>query len=389
VLTEIDFDYLMLWGHYRLTIDQHERLQGKVSNGNLKESSAGNLGTAYYRVGQIQKAISFYEQALSLAKERDNQTGEGVWLGNLANCFGELGQTQRAMEDFRHALDIARELERPDLEASHINNMGYYMVDLSDYARAFECHYQALTLSEQIGDQQGGSIYAANLGIRYHDRGQTEKALECCRQSLALAQEIGNRYSESVSLTYLGDIYVDQGMWDRAIEHYELALKITDEINNPQFRNLAEWGLAFTHLCAGNVTLAGLFIEEARKHEVPRTNHAVWSLAGVIFLRCGNQDKARKAFSTAIAEADSLLAHNDRNSRALDSRALALCGLTLCEMSGRYLPDASKTYYAARRITSDAGIVSRTLSLFDVLAQADTGGILADVRPTAAGVRLE
>ncbi len=36
VLTEIDFDYLLLWGHYRLMIDQHERLQGKLSDATLK-----------------------------------------------------------------------------------------------------------------------------------------------------------------------------------------------------------------------------------------------------------------------------------------------------------------------------------------------------------------
>ena len=47
VLTDIDFDYLLLWGHYRLMIDQHERLQGKLSDATLKQISLGNLGTAY------------------------------------------------------------------------------------------------------------------------------------------------------------------------------------------------------------------------------------------------------------------------------------------------------------------------------------------------------
>src|SRR5262249_25742363 len=31
VLREIGFDYLLLWGHSQLMIDQHERLQGKLS----------------------------------------------------------------------------------------------------------------------------------------------------------------------------------------------------------------------------------------------------------------------------------------------------------------------------------------------------------------------
>ncbi len=32
VLLEIDFDYLILWGHYRLVTELHERLQGKIAD---------------------------------------------------------------------------------------------------------------------------------------------------------------------------------------------------------------------------------------------------------------------------------------------------------------------------------------------------------------------
>jgi len=35
VLTDIDFDYLLLWGHYRLMIELHERLQGKIEEESL------------------------------------------------------------------------------------------------------------------------------------------------------------------------------------------------------------------------------------------------------------------------------------------------------------------------------------------------------------------
>jgi tetratricopeptide (TPR) repeat protein len=69
VLTDIHFDYLLLWGHYRLMIDQHERMQGKLGNERLKQNSLGNLGTAYRNIGQIPKAIACYEQALTLAQE--------------------------------------------------------------------------------------------------------------------------------------------------------------------------------------------------------------------------------------------------------------------------------------------------------------------------------
>src|SRR6185436_9349087 len=36
VLTEFDFDYLLLWGHYRLIIDFHLRVEDKITDKDLQ-----------------------------------------------------------------------------------------------------------------------------------------------------------------------------------------------------------------------------------------------------------------------------------------------------------------------------------------------------------------
>ena len=56
VLTDIDFDYLLLWGHYRLMAELHERLQGKLNDPTLKMISVGNLGHSYLATGAIQES---------------------------------------------------------------------------------------------------------------------------------------------------------------------------------------------------------------------------------------------------------------------------------------------------------------------------------------------
>jgi hypothetical protein len=43
VLADIDYDYLLLWGHYRVMTELHERLQGKLNDPKLKSYSVGNL----------------------------------------------------------------------------------------------------------------------------------------------------------------------------------------------------------------------------------------------------------------------------------------------------------------------------------------------------------
>ncbi|MBL7091104.1 TIR domain-containing protein [Acidovorax sp.] len=116
VLTDIDFDYLLLWGHYRLMVDMHERLQGKLNDPRLKQASVGNLGTAYRLMGQVQKAIACYEQALVMAHEAEERWGEGAWLGNLGNAYSDLGQVEAdkdhpgAIEYYEAALEIAQEI---------------------------------------------------------------------------------------------------------------------------------------------------------------------------------------------------------------------------------------------------------------------------------------
>ena len=107
MLTDIDFDYLLLWGHYRLMAELHERLQGKLTDPTLKMISVVTWARAT-RNGQIPKAIACYERALALAREAKNRQGEGALLGNLGNCYAGLGQSARAIEYHEQALVIDR-----------------------------------------------------------------------------------------------------------------------------------------------------------------------------------------------------------------------------------------------------------------------------------------
>jgi len=72
---------------------------------------------------------------------------------------------------------------------------------------------------------------------------------------------------------------------------------------------------------------------------------------------------------------------------ALDTKALALCGLALTTEPGK-AAEARTAFRAARAITSADGIVRRTLTLFDALAAADQGSILAGTRHAVEAAEL-
>jgi tetratricopeptide (TPR) repeat protein len=111
-------------GHHRLAAELHERLQGKISDPALERSSSGDLGTAYFRMGHYQRVIARYEEALRLARDQNDRSGEGNLLGNLGNCYGNLGQTGQAIDYQQKSLAVAREVGDRNGEASQLINLG-------------------------------------------------------------------------------------------------------------------------------------------------------------------------------------------------------------------------------------------------------------------------
>ena len=105
---------------------------------------------------------------------------------------------------------------------------------------------------------------------------------------------------------------------------------------------------------------------------------------GIIRLRQAERDSAREAFSRGLAETNELLEKSDQNLAALDTKALALCGLALCEDEG-HLDAASAVFRVARNITQAKGVVTAVLNQFDALAKVDAQGILIPLRTAAEG----
>jgi tetratricopeptide (TPR) repeat protein len=385
VLTDIDFDYLLLWGHYRVMAELHERLQGKLNDLKLKASSAGNLGTTYYSLGDYQKAIEYYEQALVIAHEIGNRRGEGAWLGNLGSAYRDLGQVEKAIEYYKQALVIAREIGDRSGEGADLANLGVAYSDLGQVEKAIKYYKQALVIAREIGDRSGEGADLANLGVAYSDLGQVQSAKAYHKQALEIAQEIGHRHLEANELVNTGDMFSEISEFDNAVKFYNQAIAIADEIKNVQPQNETRWGLALSQLFSGDLENARSTAESARRYDYPKNNHNVLVFMGVIALQQGDNASAKNAFETAVKASDALLGHNEQNYGALDAKGLALCGLALCYEDTNYIPDAISSYKAARSITRAPGIVGRVLRLFDELARADTQGLLSVVRETAGG----
>ena len=86
-------------------------------------------------LGELRKAIEYYEQALKIAREIGDRRGEGTSLGNLGNAYTDLGQPVKAIEYYEQALKISREIGDRRGEGASLGNLGNAYYNLGEPTR--------------------------------------------------------------------------------------------------------------------------------------------------------------------------------------------------------------------------------------------------------------
>ena len=142
MLQDIDFDYLQVWGQYRVLVALHERIHGRITDPTLNSAHLTNLGIGHYSLGGYRRAIDLHTQALAIDRDLGARLGEGADLGNLGNCHYSLGDYQRAIDLHTQALAIDRDLGARLGEGADLGNLGNCHYSLGEYKRAIEFYEQ-------------------------------------------------------------------------------------------------------------------------------------------------------------------------------------------------------------------------------------------------------
>jgi tetratricopeptide (TPR) repeat protein len=304
VLLAIDLDYLNRWGHYRLTIQMHEQLQGHLKVPLIDAVSKFVLGSCYRSLGELPAAIRLYEyalavsreigdrdlegflldnlastnterreygravelyqQALAIAREIGDLRREGVALSNLASAYVELGQTDQAAELYWRALDIARETGDRDGEGTVAGNLASTYAELGDHRRAAELYQHALGVARETGDRSREGVVLNNLASAYVELGQTDQAAELYQDALGIARETGNRYREGTVAGNLASTYAELGDHQRAVELYQRALDIARQGGDLRWEGLLLRNLASAHAGQGDTQRAAEAYQASR-----------------------------------------------------------------------------------------------------------------------------
>lgn len=177
-------------------------------------------GNALWHLGEYDEAAKLLQEALELARGKNDPRAGARALHGLANIHLYRGETEAATEALTASLQMRSDAQDEYGVANALNNLAILAANAGDSERAEALFTESLTIRQRLGDVSGVAVALNNLGYMVAQRGDLTEALRLYEQSLASRRELGDRLGQAVSLNNLAGLEAQLGAVDVAREHY-------------------------------------------------------------------------------------------------------------------------------------------------------------------------
>lgn len=342
VLNNIDREYLALWDYYQLIIKLRKKLLGHVINEELQELNFGNLACAYFETGEPEKAIEYYELALSVARKSHNLAGicrwvgnigavhigfkkykeakeyleeaigiareirnrkhEGRWLGKLSdvNMRLEPSVPQKVIKDYEEAIEIAREVDDKRFENIWLSTLGDIHVKKESIDEAIFYYVRASDVAEHNYDIKGQFRCIINVAECHKLLGQNDEQKKYYEQALEIARKVESTETEVELLISLGALCYSTNDGRSAIEYYQDALVVAERIGDIIQQAFATFNIADAFHFIGELENATNYYKKSLSFNNVLVNHRCECSLGTIFLQKDQIDQARSHYRQCL-----------------------------------------------------------------------------------------
>ncbi len=190
----------------------------------MEQKGLGNLGWAYYMLGDIDKSADFFRRAADEARALDAKSDLVKWLNALGMISHETGQLATAEDYYKQSLALALHSEDKEDLVDAMTAIAAISVERKEWDQAAKYDEQAITVSRAGGDREGeldALLVEARIAASKGDAGKATR----------LFREVADDSRSEVPLKWeaendLGRLYEDEGRLADAQRHYRTAIGI-------------------------------------------------------------------------------------------------------------------------------------------------------------------
>ncbi len=278
VLRRVGGAYLRL-GHMeqaRTFGEEALELATEANHGRALRGILSLLGAHDLAVGQLTGAAKYFERGLEVTRALGDRIGEGRALLNLGEVARLRGDFEQAEAVSRQALSIQREMGDRDQQALTMSNIGAAYVGQEDYPRAISQLIEAGSEFTAAGAAEHISETCRLLAEAYLGSGEMKEALAEAQQALTHAMSVENPGHVGQAWRVFGKIAANLGHpievdWEGSVEPrdavtcFRLSGAIFAEAGMETDRALALWDWASYELKHGDVEQGEARWGEARQ----------------------------------------------------------------------------------------------------------------------------
>jgi len=211
------------------------------------------LGKAMREHGKSSNSILYIERSLLIFKQLNDFIRISNCLNELGITSKNLGEFQKALGYYFEALEVAEIHNYEQGEIRALSNISVILIFQKDYEKAIE--YLTKSLAMQKDEAKKNTIYN-NLGIAYRALNKTDEALIYYNKSIESSKLAKDIYWQASSLNNIGVIFSESGEYDKALDYFLKVEEIEKQTGNKK-------GLIGTYINIGVIKRGILQYEDA------------------------------------------------------------------------------------------------------------------------------
>lgn len=223
---------------------KNQTYQPIVEDRRAEAEALCHFGEAYYLIGKLPEALSFFDRALAIWTELGDRRGKALARLNRGYALPESGDLQQAAEQHQQALALCREVAERRGEALALTAIGGIHSFLSEHPQALDFHRKAQAVFQVIGDRQGEASALNGIARAYEELNELQAALDYYMSALRIYQANGSRNSEAVALLYIGNVHRSIGETAQALNRFRQSLGLSRKLRKQRLAAYAMLELA-------------------------------------------------------------------------------------------------------------------------------------------------